>query len=314
MRTYLIDLATPSAFITPWQADTLFGHLCWAAERHDGFKHFKGAAGLIDFFRSNNPPFILSDGYPAGLLPTPITLKNLYQPTSQDDLNLDRYGFLKRAKKKEYLTLEQFQVFQRGGIPNITDDQKGFVSATTLHNQLNRLTNTTGNQGSLFELDERFTPHGRLHIYAKVRDGWVDDLQRLFECFIQAGYGAKKSVGKGACKIESIEPFDGFELSMIKNEHDQTTTSFVTLSHFVPASNDPTDGAYKVMVKYGKLGEEKTYCGQPFKKPLILLKPGAVFKCARMKPYYGRLIENITYADPSVVQYGFAFPVEILAT
>lgn len=311
MRTYLIDLAILSGFITPWQADTLFGHLCWAAERHDGFKHFQGASGLINLFRSDNPPFILSDGYPAGLLPAPITLKNHYQPASQDDLNSVRYGLLKKAKKKEYLTLEQFQMFQRGDTPDLADDQKGFVAATTLHNQISRLTNTTGEQGSLFELDEKFAPNGRVHIYAKTHDGFVSDLQRLFERFTQAGYGAKKSVGKGTCKIEGFEPFDGFELPASKNGLEKNSTGFVTLSHFVPAKNDPTDGSYKVMVKYGKLGEEKTYCGQPFKKPHILLKPGAVFRCAQMKPYYGRLIEDITYADPSVVQYGFAFPVQI---
>jgi len=66
------------------------------------------------------------------------------------------------------------------------------------------------------------------------------------------------------------------------------------------------------MIKYGKLGEEKTYCGQPFKKPLIMLKPGAVFRTANVKPFYGRLVEDIAYGDPSVVQYGLAFPVPIL--
>lgn len=44
---------------------------------------------------------------------------------------------------------------------------------------------------------------------------------------------------------------------------------FVTLSLFVPAQKDPTECAYKTMVKYGKLGERKTFCGNPFKKPLI---------------------------------------------
>ncbi len=314
MRTYLIELLVPSGFVTPWQADTLFGHLCWAAERHDGFKNFKGAAGLIELFRGNNLPFILSDGYPAGLLPAPITLKNRYQPASQDNLNSDRYSLLKKAKKKEYLTLEQFQVFQQGGIPDLADNAKGFVAATTLHNQISRQTNTTGDRGSLFGLDERFAPDGRVHIYVKVQYGFLEDLQRLFDCFAQAGYGAKKSGGKGICKIDKFQSFDGFELPVPNSEHEQGITGFVTLSHFVPAQNDPVDGAYKVMVKYGKLGEEKTYCGQPFKKPLILLKPGAVFRCLQMKPYYGRLIEDIAYADLSIVQYGFAFPVPISAS
>ena len=75
---------------------------------------------------------------------------------------------------------------------------------------------------------------------------------------------------------------------------------------------DPTDGAYKIMIKYGKLGEEKTYCGQPFKKPLIMLRPGAVFRTSPVKPYYGRLVEDVAYSDSSVVQYGFAFSVPIV--
>lgn len=85
----------------------------------------------------------------------------------------------------------------------------------------------------------------------------------------------------------------------------------MSLSHFVPAKNDPTNGAYKTMVKYGKLGEDKAFCGNTFKKPLIMLKPGAVFRCSDVKPYYGRLLENIAYADSDVVQYAFAFAAPI---
>lgn len=50
------------------------------------------------------------------------------------------------------------------------------------------------------------------------------------------------------------------------------------------------------MVKYGKLGEEKPFCGNPFKKPFIVLKPGAV-------------LAGFAYADTDVIQYAFAFPV-----
>lgn len=283
MRTYRINLDVPSGFITPWHADTLFGHLCWGAERSDGFINFKGAAGLIDLFRAGEPPFIISDGFPAGLLPAPITLKNRVSPETADNLDEKNYNRMKKAKKREFLTIAQFQTFQRGKIPDIEEEAKGFISATTLHNQINRFTNTTGDGGNLFELDEQFAPGaGGIQVYAKVREGCEGDLRRLFEIVAASGFGKKKSSGKGSFTVTSFEQFDGFDGIT-------GADGFITLSHFVPAKTDPTDGAYKTIVKYGKLGEEKTFCGNPFKKPLIMLKPGAVFKTNTMQPYYGRL-------------------------
>jgi len=307
MQTYRIDLAVPSGFITPWQADTLFGHLCWVAERHDGFQNFKGATGLIDLFRSGEPPFILSDGFPSGFLPAPLTLKNLYQQ-SQEALDSSRYTLLKQVKKRHFLTLSQFQSFLRGDVPDLTDEEKVFISAITLHNQINRFTNTTGDQGSLFELDECFAPQGGVQIYVKVRGGFADDLKRLFNLFTQGGFGAKKSTGKGTCILTGFTPTADLDLN---DPATQTTNGFVTLSHFVPAQYDPIDGAYKTEIKYGKLGEERTFCGNPFKKPFIMIRPGAVFKTPSIRPWYGRLIEGIAYADhqKDVVQYAFAFAV-----
>jgi CRISPR-associated protein Csm4 len=303
MRTYRIDLAVPSGFISPWRADTLFGHLCWVAERYDGFKNFKGAAGLIDLFNSSGLPFILSDGFPAGLLPAPLTLKNLYQPKSREELNNTSYSQIKIAKKREYLSLPQFQAFQRGEVPDLSEEGKGFITAATLHNQVNRFSNTTGEQGSLFELDEYFAPGGRVQMYTKVLKGFEDDLRRLFELFVQGGYGAKKSTGKGACSLTGFAQCSDLDI----NDQQTAVNGFIALSHFVPAKGDPIDGTYKTMVKYGKLGEEKTFCGNPFKKPLVMLKPGSVFLTQFEKPWYGRLIKDIAYADQAVVQYAYAF-------
>jgi len=303
MRTYRIDLAVPSGFITPWQADTIFGHLCWGAERNDCFTYFKGAAGLIDLFRSGEPPFIISDGFPAGLLPAPVTLKSRFSPGNAEKLDKNGYDWMKMAKKREFLTLAQFQAFQRGEIPNLGEEAQGFIPATTLHNQISRFTNTTGEAGGLFELDEQFAPgDGQIQVYAKIRIGFEDDLRRLFEIVSASGFGKKKSSGKGSFRVNGFAAFAG--LDTIEN-----ATGFITLSHFVPARTDPTDGAYKTMVKYGKLGEEKTICGNPFKKPLVMLKPGAVFRTEAVLSWYGRLVEHIAFTEESVVQYGLAFAV-----
>jgi len=88
--------------------------------------------------------------------------------------------------------------------------------------------------------------------------------------------------------------------------------AFVTLSSFCPREDDPTEGIYKTFVKYGKLGEEFNFCGNPFKKPLLMVKTGSVFKTqGQPKEIYGRIIEKIAPAKAEVVQYAYAFAVPI---
>ena len=305
MQTYRIKLSLSSGFITPWQSDTIFGHLCWAAERHGDFDNFTGASGLINLYRMGKPPLIVSDAFPAGFLPAPTYLKVFFDLKSGDKLDIEKYSFLKMVKNTEYITIEQFRSFQRGEIFDPGEQAGQFVSSVTLHNQINRLTGTTGDEGSLFELEERFAKNHRLDIYVKIEEEFEDDVKRLFELFAAGGFGKKKSTGKGAFKIEHFERFE--KLDTVK-----TANGFVSLSHFVPSQSDPVDGVYKTIIKYGKLGEEKALCGNPFKKPLIMFKPGAVFKTEVMKPFFGRLVEKIAYADDSVVQYGYAFPVPVI--
>jgi len=314
MQTYQITIKVPSGFVTPWHADTVFGHLCWVAERHDCFKRFSGAAGLIELFRGSDPPFILSDGFPGGLLPAPVTLKNLYRRAENGEVDVAQYDLMKRAKKAAYITIEEFLSFQQGNVPALSDfDQKDFVTATVLHNTISRITNTTGSQGSLYESDEKYAANGEIQIYIKIKDGFEDDVRLLFNKFAQGSYGAKKSTGKGTFSIKSFISFSAFDSKVGNKDRKHEVCGFITLSHFVPAKDDPTEGAYKTMIKYGKLGEEKTFCGQPFKKPLIMLKPSAVFRTNSIRPYYGMLLENISDAEPSVVQYAFAFTVPFVA-
>ncbi len=312
METYQFTLYVPSGFVTPWQADTIFGHLCWTAERHDCFQRFSGAAGLIELFRKGDPPFILSDGFPSGMLPAPVSLKNLYNQAGDEPVDIEKYALMKRAKKITHLTIDEFREFQKGHVPKLADDRpKGFIYTTVLHNSISRITNTTGTQGSLFENDEMYAAEGEIQIYIKIKEGFEDDVRLLFEKFSQGSYGAKKSTGKGAFFVKNIKTYDGFYMA------DESTRAgkvngFTTLSHFVPVAGDPTEGTYKIMIKYGKLGEEKTFCGQPFKKPIIMLKPGAVFYTDDVKPFYGGLVESISDAEPSVVQYAFAFAVPVV--
>lgn len=307
MKTWRIQLSIPSGFSTPWHADTLFGHLCWTAERHDGFNGFKGAAGLIELYRNSLPPFILSDGFPGNWLPAPVTLRTLFKSTDEDKLNTADYGVIKQVKKLEYISLNHFRQFSQGARFDLPSDvQKSVVNSVTLHNQINRVSNTTGGAGGgIFEQSECFVTDGCISVYAHISEGYEQDLKRLFNLLSQGGFGKKRTTGKGAFRVIGFEPFDGLTLP-----EGTAANGFVTLSHFVPAAEDPTEGAWRLRVKYGKLGDEKTFCGNPFKKPLIMLQPGAVFMAEKPKQWYGRLVDNISFMpNDGVIQYGYCFAV-----
>lgn len=79
----------------------------------------------------------------------------------------------------------------------------------------------------------------------------------------------------------------------------------------MPAPRDPIEGCYETFVKYGKLGEELAYSPNPFKKPILFIKGGAVFNIAgKVKPFYGCLLRDVSPLDSiDLVQYAFAFPV-----
>ncbi|OGW10977.1 MAG: hypothetical protein A2W75_00645 [Nitrospinae bacterium RIFCSPLOWO2_12_39_15] len=305
MKTYRLKIKPQSSFLTPWQADTIFGHLCWIMAWREG----KDAlAKFLEDYKNGNPAFVLSDGFPADLLPAPAHL-SLMMPKGE---TLEDYQNGKKLKKIAWLTPEEFESVRNGKINSqFQENPKTFKTFTTLHSSINRISGTTGDEGSLFELEEyAIESNGlkteTLSIYLKIKDGWKEKVFLLFKDLSLMGYGRKKSIGKGSFEIiGELEPFDKFD--NFKGEN-----GFISLSNFVPARNDPAEGFYKTLVKYGKLGGKFTFSGNPFKKPLMMLVAGSSFHVeGNIKPFYGRMVEGISPAKPEVVHYGYAFSVPI---
>ena len=215
----------------------------------------------------------------------------------------------KKLKKTAWLEPESFESVRQGktSIDPDARELKTIKTVTTLHSTINRITGTTGDEGSLYELHEFAHEQGYISIYLKIREGWEKKVLSLFQDLSLTGYGKKKSVGKGAFEIlgelESFNGFDDFEAA----------NGYVSLSNFVPAKNDPVQGFYNILVKYGKLGGDYTFCGKPFKKPLMMLTAGSTFFVKEeIKPFYGKVVENISPSKPEVVHYGYAFAVPII--
>lgn len=280
---------------TPWQADTIFGHLCWVLAQRDG------EAALHRFlepFLAGSPSLLLSNGFPPGLLPHPLNFR------LADDGTRDSFCANRELRRQVFLTEADFRRATQGEtfkpVDPEEDHQKAGHSRAVLKNQINRLTGTTGEQGTLYGFTEHWIPE--VVVYAKVREDSEDLVRTLFQVLTISGYGKRKAVGYGAIQSLDFGPFDGFPTPDGAN-------GFVTLSAFVPSPIDPTDGRWRLRVKYGRLGEEFAFSNNPFKRPLVMFEPGSVFYDAPVKEHYGRMVAGLSATHPEVVHYGFALPV-----
>lgn len=278
--------------MTPFQADTLFGHLCWIVAYREGEK---GLKEFLEPFQEKSPPFLISDGFPNELFPKPLSAE-FYVKGLQDKKDL---------KGTDFVASKDFESFREGKECRPNFLQNPYSIYLLPHNKVDRLTHSTSQEGGVFSLRQTFI--SEINVYLKIMSGeWKNRVEGLFEDLSMAGYGKKKSIGGGQFSIEGVTE-SGFKKI-------EKADGFVSLSSFCPAEDDPTEGLYKTFVKYGKLGEEFTFCGNPFKRPLVMIRAGSVFKTdGNPKEFYGRMVrEGIAPAKPEVVQYGYAFAVPVV--
>lgn len=262
-------------------------------------------ANFLQEYKDGNPSFVLSDGMPGDFLPAPAHMSLMASITE----SYADYQSAKKLKKVAWLKPDEFEAVREGAM---TIQPKArinpFKAFSTMHSSINRLTGTTGDEGSLFELPEYalVANEETISIYLKIRGGEEERTFSLFKDLSRMGYGKKKSIGKGSFEIVGeFEPFEKFD-------HIDGGNGFISLSNFVPSKDDPTSGFYMTIVKYGKLGGEYAFSEKPFKKPLIMLSAGSAFYVTgAVKPFYGRIVEGIAPAKPAVVQYGYAFAVPV---
>lgn len=337
-----VTLKVISSIITQLQADTLFGSICWA------YYYMEGEEKLKNFLKAYNdsPPLIVSDGFPEEWLPKPIlkplTLEQCEKMT--EEVLLQKKSLNPKDEDLDFLKLlMQLKDLKRlNYIPQayFLENQNCFSAATIakdyllgkldraekmqpkdeviLHSAINRMTGRA-REAALFSTTETFySPGSKITIYLKIHKDWIDKLPlfNIFKFIEVSGFGKKKSAGKGQVEIQGeIEGLDSFYPIDAPN-------AFMTLSSFVPRGDDPTEGYYQPILKYGKLGGnyaksriEKNNGFNPFKRPIIMFASGSVFyikeKDENHKPiirdYYGGLINNIHWSE-SIKHYGIAFP------
>ena len=291
MKTYRISLKVHSAVLTPFQADTIFGHLCWVVAHQDGQK---GIDEFIQPFREKNPPFVISDGFPGDLLPKPMSV----------EFGIDDPLERKATKGIDFLSVDEFESIRKGEkvTPRIPDGLP--VTSVASHNVISRITHATPMEGGVYAFEETFVPDVTIYLKA-ISEAWRDRVAELLKELSKVGYGKRKSIGKGQFLVREVVKFDFAEI--------EKANGFVSLCGYCPAEDDPTEGFYRTFVKYGKLGEEFTFCGNPFKRPLLMIRTGSVFETSgEPKEFYGRIVQDgIAPAKREAIQYGYAFALPV---
>lgn len=275
MNLYRFRLIPESPWRTPWQSDTLSGLLCWMCARTDG--HDVLREEIIEPALAGRPPFVLSDAFPGDWLPMPAAIRLLDVPAEQR----------KTVKRARWLSQESFRRLQGSKLPRISEliHESGIHEYTQLRNTIGRCSNTTTDGGGLFPTQESVLEKDVhcLTIYARVASGFVQLFWRLVQELEHWGFGSDRSAGKGQFRLDS-------ELESA-NELDAPADAdgCVVLSTFQPAATDPTDGAWEAFTKYGKLGPDFGLVNV-FKRPMIVIHPGACFRGPAARGWVGRPI------------------------
>ena len=333
MASYKITWKPLSGFSTQLDSDTIFGHFCWALNYlyEDNQKKLKELLMELE----KRPALILSSAFPSGKLPKPVyllsqniiakiwqKLKEESPPPNKIDEKL-LYSFNKKVKKNRfierdslkqksyqydpqefyYLNMKKELHKYLKSITEPDEEEEKSVSTLEFHNRIDRLTGTTIPSGDVFV--------STIHFYNKEMESYMDtdlyeleELQNIFNLISMLGFGKDKHTGKGRFEIK-VEPFDWGECPQCN--------AYLNLSNMIPAESDPPKAFYESKTKFAKVGGDFALEETPFKYPLYIIQPGAVFFVQEgYSSPKGSLIHNV-HRNPEVVQnlYSYNLPIFI---
>jgi CRISPR-associated protein Csm4 len=289
---------------TPLRSDTLAGQLLWGAAFLDG----EGAvAELIEAFESESPPFVVSSGFPSGMLPMPV-LPPLRREAGKQPHGIKRGMQAKDFKKLKWISIEAWRscrddlsarrLFDYWVQRPESFSNKGFEPVVEPHNTISRQTDTVL-EGGLFFTESLVHPNtNELDLYVRTDDR--ERFERYMDFVAKHGYGRDTSIGRGHFEYRRTED-DVSDLFETSGDHG------MTVSVFSAADLSGLRGYYRPFVKRGRvwggLGGEI-----PFKKPVLAFEEGSLF--SRM-PRSQFVIRGI-HADERIVQ--IMWPLSVACT
>lgn len=299
---YRYKITPGSPLITPLMSDTFFGHFCWA------MLYRKGEKGLSEFLDSFGQgkvaPVLFSSAFPSGYLPRP-SIPKLSMDKVREFIR-KHFGESKKSileglsevsswRYRQFISSDQWLELKENYSENrlyekfmadktssdLTDDKflKVEVAAAKV---VNRINETGVGRGLFYKQRVWYHKEIILDLYVEINDEKLKDSVQWFmtEHLPVNGFGADKSSGMGSLSIVSDNDFDPESFSV--NAPDAcmslSLTSFQGMETF--------DAFYHLKTKFGKLGGNFAVSGpdggepRPFKKPVLMYEPGAVFLCS----------------------------------
>lgn len=298
MKTYCFTLKIESAFGTPLVGDTLFGQLCWAIAHQYGENRLNQ---LLDGYQEQQPFAVVSDAFPHSYLPLPTLPSSFWEKEEGADR--------KKLKKKQWVHLDDM------GQQAVRSWQKFAKAEAELmqklvknqpHNTLNRQTNTTGlGEFAPYSTSQIwYQPQTLLDLYIVFDENRItfEELKTLLETIGKFGFGRDASIGLGKFSIEQSQE----TLFPARNN----ANAYLALANCAPQQLglDRERCFYQITTRFGRHGDIKALSQNPFKKPIILTKAGAVFTPVEWQErrFLGNGLGNISYAQPNAVHQGYA--------
>ncbi|MCF8030551.1 MAG: hypothetical protein K9K39_06620 [Desulfohalobiaceae bacterium] len=294
MQTYRYRMSLESPLGTPLRSDTLTGHLLWSAALLDGDS---AVAELINEFESGNPPFILSSGFPADMLPMPV-LPPMQRVSGKKAEDFRQGKLAKDFKKLKWISLDAWRECRDTLSPSrlfrywLENEQafsdSGFDTFTEPHNTIDRRTDTVL-EGGLYFTESYLSPasSGEMDLYVRTSD--PDRLERYLDQVCRLGYGRDTSIGRGQMDYRRLEE-DVSDLFETRGTHS------MLVSVFSASDLSGISGYYRPFVKRGRAWEPRD--NVPFKKPILAFEEGSVLSGFPRQSY---VLRNI-HSDERVVQ------------
>jgi CRISPR-associated protein Csm4 len=286
MALYRLTLRLTAPLGTPLAGPTLFGQICWLR------REAEGEAALVAWLADPARLWRVSDGFPAGFLPRPLTHPRPVRPEAFDRL--------KALKRRSLVTRAAWDRL-RGGWSDeaLAEDETAADPALPrrlAHNHVDRGGQGTQETGGLFFLDEdwRFARDGTrdIDLYVETAEP-LAAVEALVADLGRRGYGRDAGTGRGRWTV--VAAAEDAALA------DPPGPRRMSLSRGVLDPATMHDALWRLEPHFGRLGPQLALAGvSPFKRPVLLTRPGATFTPAGPGPW-GRVLRDVHPERPEVV-------------
>ena len=314
---------------THLRSDTLWGMvisaLSWIHQK-------KEINNIVQSFISGDNPFRISSAFPfmshidglVHFLPTPVLPP---EKPSEGKVTAEFIKRHKKFKKKAWLSEEALKPLLENSstikdwVDASLDDSTAYNHKVelSLHNSINRLTNSTTNpegEGQLYYTQDIYSEPGS-GLYFLADGNRVDLIIEALNWYKLQGLGANASTGKGNFDWEVKEAPTMFS-------HNQKGNCQMLLSAFNPSGgeidalfseNDGMLPCYDLEIRAGKMKMNSSVIdGKPLnyrKKGIAVIKESALLPSSGEKPWSGSLVKTASKPNHDVYHYGRAFTLKM---